>query len=434
MSEKRKKFGQFLARLRLDAHMSQRDLADELCRLSGTQSLTRNEVSRWERGARTPDTWLPFIADALNVPLGELKRAAFPVRRTTRCEDDAQVNGLAELRLEDPPQVVPLSRVGRRVGMETVEHLARRAHGLRLADDVLAGGDLLRPAYRELNSAVRLYRDGCYTEWVGRRLLTVIGELAQITGWIASDAGKHAEAARIYHVGLSAARGAADPTLVGNVLGSLAYQVTNVGDPREGVAMARAAVEHSCGTAPPKAAALYWDRLAWAHVQAKETQPALFALGQAAEAMARCEPGDEEPEYLYWMDHKELQIMEARAYTELRRPLRAVPILSEVLTRYDATHARELALYLSWLAIAYADANEPEKAASVAARMLELGADVPSERTAARFRVVLHRLDEYRDVPEVRALLDEYEGVLRPTTADESWADCCELWEESNPA
>ncbi|MEU0483712.1 hypothetical protein ABZ260_31555 [Streptosporangium sp. NPDC006013] len=37
---------------------------------------------------------------------------------------------------------------------------------------------------------------------------------------------------------------------------------------------------------------------------------------------------------------------EARAYTELRRTLRAVPLLTEVLTRYDATHVRELALYL----------------------------------------------------------------------------------------
>ncbi|WP_332840256.1 hypothetical protein [Streptomyces buecherae] len=86
--------------------------------------------------------------------------------------------------------------------------------------------------------------------------------------------------------------------------------------------------------------------------------------------------------------------------------------MRDVLGRYDATHTRELALYLSWLAVAYADANEPEEAAATAARVMSLSADVASERTAARVRVVLARLAEYAEVPEVpevpevRAVLD----------------------------
>jgi len=97
--------------------------------------------------------------------------------------------------------------------------------------------------------------------------------------------------------------------------------------------------------------------------------------------------------------------MEARAYTELRRPLRAVPLLVKVLNRYDATHTRELTLYLSWLAVALADVNEPEEAAATAGRMLEIGAGVASERTAERARVVMTRLERYHDVPAVRDLL-----------------------------
>ncbi|MEW2634402.1 hypothetical protein AB0903_22870 [Streptomyces sp. NPDC048389] len=65
-----------------------------------------------------------------------------------------------------------------------------------------------------------------------------------------------------------------------------------------------------------------------------------------------------------------------------------------------------MALYLSWLAVAYADANEPEEAAAAAERVLSLSADVASERTAERVCVVLARLAEYADVPEVRAVLD----------------------------
>ncbi|GAB2599391.1 hypothetical protein GCM10027168_35500 [Streptomyces capparidis] len=411
MTHERQRFGQYLARLRLDARISQRDLADHLCRLSGTQSLTRHEVSRWERGARTPDTWLPFLAQALGVPLEELRRAAFPARRGTRpvpVRAARHGRGLADLMPGGAPLTRRTARTGRRVGQDAVDHVLRRAHRLRLADDVLAGGDLLHPALRELDSATRLYRDAAFTEETGRRLLAAIGELAQIAGWIAADAGELARAERIHRLGLTAARTARDHTLAANILGSLAYQVTNTGDPAEGVAMARAAVDLAGDEAPPRARALYWDRLAWAHVRAGQTQPALHALARAAEAYAQAGPGDEDPPYLYWVDREEIQIMEARAYTELRRPLRAVPVLTDVLGRYDATHARELALYLSWLAVAYADGNEPEEAARTAARMLTLSTDMASERTAERSRVVLRHLRTFAKVPAVRALLAEH--------------------------
>jgi hypothetical protein len=131
------------------------------------------------------------------------------------------------------------------------------------------------------------------------------------------------------------------------------------------------------------------------------------ALGEASEALAD-DDTDEPPAYLYWVDAGELQVMESRVYTELRRPLRAVPLLRDVLGGYDATHTREMALYLSWLAIALADANEPEESAAVAERVIRIAADVASERTAERVRVVLARLQEYDDVPEVAALLADH--------------------------
>lgn len=130
-------------------------------------------------------------------------------------------------------------------------------------------------------------------------------------------------------------------------------------------------------------------------------------LSRASEALE--EHGQEdEPGYLYWVDAGELQVMEARTYTELHRPLRAVPIFTDVLERYDATHARELALYLSWLVVALADAHEPEQAATTAQRVLDLSADLPSQRTADRAALALTRLDEFRQLPSVRAVLDTH--------------------------
>ncbi|MEV0139343.1 helix-turn-helix domain-containing protein [Streptomyces globisporus] len=382
---------------------SQARLAREVCRAAGVvgEPVGRQEVSRWETGKRTPREWLPFIAAALGVPVEALRKpqaAAEPPLPT-----------LADYLPEDDPLAALSPHTGRRIGTGQVADLRQRVHGLRLADDVLAGGDLMRPALRELRSAVRLYQEGTHSELTGRQLLAQIGELAQIAGWIASDAGQHAEAERIYRLGLSAAHRAKDSTLAGNLLGSLAYQRTNTGDLRAGIDMAQAAL-HSAEDAPPRARALYFDRVAWAHAKAGEAQPAMRALGEAGESLAQ-HGGEDEPGYLYWVDSGELQVMEARVFTELRRPLRAVPILRDVLSRYDATHARELALYLSWLSVAYADANEPEESAAVAERVISLSADVASERTAERVRVILSRLQEFSDVPEVAALLTEHDAT-----------------------
>jgi transcriptional regulator with XRE-family HTH domain len=400
--------GANIKRLREQRGWSQARLAHEVCQAAGVigDPVGRQEVSRWETGKRTPREWLPFLATALGVSVEALREPQTPA--------EPPLPTLADFLPEGDPLSPLEARTGRRVGMGQVDDLQQRVHALRLADDVLAGGDLIRPALRELRSAVKLYRESSHSSEVGRQLLRQIGELAQIAGWIASDAGQHEEAERIYRLGISAARQAEDHTLAGNIAGSLAYQLSNTGRESEGLTLAHAALNDATSEAPPKARALYLDRVAWAHTKAggvANGQQAMRALGEAGQALSEDSDGTESPAYLYWVDAGELRVMESRVYTELHRPLRAVPLLREVLSGYDATHTREMALYLSWLSVALADANEPEEAAAVAERVISLGADTPSERVAERVRVILSRLQEYAEVPEVAALLAEHQAA-----------------------
>ncbi|KIF71449.1 XRE family transcriptional regulator [Streptomyces sp. AcH 505] len=384
-----------IRRLRTERGWSQERLAAKVCRAARVplDTLKRNDIYRYEKGLRTPREWLPAIAQAFDVPIAEFRAAMEP--------SPQQPASVADF-LPDGDPLAPLkTRQGKRVGMNDVTDLAGRVHGLRLADDVLAGGDLIAPALRELRSAVRLYREGSHTEAIGSALLAQIGELSQIAGWIAADAGQRQEAERIYQLGLSAARQAMDPTLVGNLAGSLAYMWSNNGQAEKAVELVRAGITDN---APAKARALHWDRVAWAHTQAQQGREAIAALGEASEAIAQ-DDGDNPP-YLYWVSPDELTVMESRVYTELHKPLRAVPLLKEILGRYDVTRTRELALYLSWLAVAYADANEPEEAAATATRVITMSADITSDRTAERVKIILARLQEYADVPEVREVLD----------------------------
>jgi hypothetical protein len=57
-------------------------LAARLCAASGLATVTRHEVSRWEREERIPrGYWLAWLALVLDLPLERLERAAAVTRR-----------------------------------------------------------------------------------------------------------------------------------------------------------------------------------------------------------------------------------------------------------------------------------------------------------------------------------------------------------------
>lgn len=80
--DERETIGALLARVRSEQGVTQLRLAERLCASSGQATVTRNEISRWEREERIPSGyWLGWLAVALGVPLAELERAAGAARR-----------------------------------------------------------------------------------------------------------------------------------------------------------------------------------------------------------------------------------------------------------------------------------------------------------------------------------------------------------------
>ncbi|GGO16186.1 helix-turn-helix domain-containing protein [Micromonospora parathelypteridis] len=74
--------GPLLARCRLARGWSQQRAAAELCAAAGVPTLSRHEVSRWERQRRVPGGfWLGWLAVVLDVPLVALAEAAAASRR-----------------------------------------------------------------------------------------------------------------------------------------------------------------------------------------------------------------------------------------------------------------------------------------------------------------------------------------------------------------
>ncbi|MGH3772859.1 MAG: helix-turn-helix domain-containing protein [Pseudonocardiaceae bacterium] len=291
-----------------------------------------------------------------------------------------------EWLVSDSPSVVQL-RAGRRVGRILTEGLENRVIELRHLDDLIGGGDLFPVVNKELSEVREIVRSASYTEKIGRRLLTVVGELAQLAGWVASDAGRYVEAQRIYLNGVSAAQVAADRPLAAQLLSSLSYQMASVGKPHDAALLARSAVK-GAGDTSPLVRALLWERVAWASARSRDRSGARRALAAVEDAYEDRSAGVTEPEWVYWLDRGEIDVMAGRCLIELGDPHAAAPLLARAIDSYDTDHAREVALYLSWLAEAYVRAGVLDAAHDALTQARRIARGINSARLDLRINQV----------------------------------------------
>ena len=331
--------GPLLAELRLARRWSQQRIAAELCAASGVPTMTRHEVSRWERQVRLPgDFWLGWLAVVLDVPGELLAEAAARGRHpggtsaTARggSRSRAALLTLAQRWLADPtgaalggPAFGPLAgrhprRADRRARHDRARApadagLAARMTGsggaaadgddlaeLRRWDDLLGGADLAGHA-APADSPGRPGRSPAPVR-DPTPLLPVLAEAAQLAGWLAADAGDLTGGLDAYRLALRAAVAAGDPALGGHVLGSASHLLAGAGDAEGALALARTGYAGAAGAASPGLRALLLHRVALAAALGGRQRAARQALA-AAGRLTGPEPG-REPAWLYWLDHR----------------------------------------------------------------------------------------------------------------------------------
>ncbi len=409
--------GALLKRLRDEAGRSQTEQAELLSELAG-RAVTRNEVSRWETETRLLTTyWQEYYAASFDVPVEQIKAAVTATRQQRRRERHAQeaerdsvqrrqfMSTMAGVAV-GLPQVLRASH-GSHVGSSQTTQLLARTARLRRLDDFLGGADTYRLYATELAGTTDFVRSASCTATTRQALTAVIAEQAQLAGWAAFDAGMHREAKQHYLTSLAAAKEADNSALAGNSLAFLAYQQIATDKPDVGMATASYATAKQHAT--PKVRALLLERMAWTHAVAGQANEAERALAEATDAL-RLEDDRPEPDWVFWVDETELGIMAGRCWTELKRPLRAVPTLETVLAKYEDTHARDKSMYLTWLAHAYIDAGELEQAADVTRRAVELATGVASVRPRQHIGKVMRRLTPHHTLPSVASLVEQLAG------------------------
>ncbi|WP_345680055.1 XRE family transcriptional regulator [Yinghuangia aomiensis] len=292
---------------------------------------------------------------------------------------------------------------GPRVGSSFTRQLVDRTARLRQLDNYLGGLDTYRVYLAEVETTLSVLKHSSYDGVTERALLSILAEQDQQAGWAAFDAGYHERSDAHYRSSLAAAQQAGDLPLAANALIFTSYQLVST----QHTGSEAAAV--ACGMIPPDAPhtvrALLHERLAWAYAVEGNGCECERALAVAEDAINRPDP-QSQPDWSAWVDRDEVSIMAGRCWAELRRPLRAVHALEGALDRFQDTHARDKALYLTWLADAYIDACEIDEAVATVDRAMELSQGVGSTRPHQRAKAVMTRLAPYQDVPQVAALLE----------------------------
>jgi hypothetical protein len=312
--------------------------------------------------------------------------------------------GLAATALT-PMQTGTTSSVvsGPRIGTTTLAELRVNSVRLRSLDDHLGGAETYRFYLAEVERTASILKSNSFSGTLHKELLALLAEQAQQAGWAAFDAGWQKKASHLYNTSYSAAAEAGDVALAGNALALKAYQLVSGGlvgtEPTDG----------SCAIAgktnQPAVTSLLYQRAAWTYALAGDVQRTAEVLGLAEDALTMPNDSDPAPGWAAWAHNPiELQIMAGRCWAELHKPLRAVPVLEAAMQQYDDSHARDKALYLSWLADAYLDADEVERAAQVTSSALDLAAGVASSRPTRRLAAVVGRFTPYASEPGVADL------------------------------
>jgi hypothetical protein len=241
-------------------------------------------------------------------------------------------------------------------------------------------------------------------------LLTAVGELAQLATWVAADAGLYAEATRYTVYGLLAAHAAGNPPLAANIISTYSYQLANTGNPHHAAVLAKTAYAGARHSTSATANALLLERVAWADAKSGDLHGCERALGQVQDAFNESKPEDD-PDWVYWLNQEEVDVMAGRCYTELKKPKLAEPLLHNAIDNYNRALVRENSLYLSWLAEDYVQLGEIDHAASITTEVLTLANRTNSARTNDRLQYLARLLKRYRSVTSVAEFLDLYRDL-----------------------
>jgi tetratricopeptide (TPR) repeat protein len=245
---------------------------------------------------------------------------------------------------------------------------------------------------------------------VRREIFGAAGEVAQLLGWSAYDAGRHGAAQRYFMQGLRLAAEAEDPVLGGRLLSNLSHQANYLGRYNEAVQFARAAQTGAAGRATPTVNAMFLAMEARALASSGDARMCAQVLNRAEQAFAQRDP-DADPAWISYFDALELAGEAAHCFRELGLPHETQMFAAQAIDPVD-TPPRTRAFISMVTAAGAFKAGNLDEALSSANDALALTGSLQSSRYV-RYLTDFHRslTERHTHDPAVR----QFTGLLAKT-------------------
>jgi hypothetical protein len=298
-------------------------------------------------------------------------------------------------------------RKGRkRIGDQEVMQIRAMTEVFRSLDNFYGGGLTREAVIGQLIFTTSLVKDTTYTEEVGQRLITGMGDLATVAGWMCHDVSMHATAQHYFLLALQAAKEADDPNLGAHVLSCMARQAGHLGRPKDAVELIHLARYGARHTATPTVHALLHSLEARYCAMMGKLKDFDRAAGHAQTAFADRDPS-QDPAWVAYFDTSEYyatlgichQI--AARVSAPSQSRRAIDMISHAFARRDPSRVRSRAFDQLGLARAYLAAGELESAEAAGTTALELTGKVRSSRVRDRLHELLGETRRYGGTPVI---------------------------------
>jgi hypothetical protein len=330
-------------------------------------------------------------------------------RRVFVASSGATLTAVALQWLFDPDRVSAALR-GDRVTDAVVDDLAQVAGGLRRADDKMGGGKLLPTIRENLRLVVDLLKNNSYTDTVGKRLYALAAELGRLAGWVAYDGGDEALAQRYWMAALRNAHVSGDRGIGANILACMSVAAAYSSNPRDAVDLSRSGLQFESELTPAVAGRLH-AQLARNAAAVGDTHTSKQSLDSAATLLHRSTP-EEEPDWIYWFNHTQIEYYAGKAGLLLGRFTEAEAHLRSFVALIGSDFPRDRALNLCELAKARLGAGSLEHACSTASEAAVTIRRLNSKSSQNRLVEFRQALTPYTNTKAVRDFDDKHGDLV----------------------
>lgn len=311
---------------------------------------------------------------------------------------------------------VPAQRLvstgSRRLSIADADAIRETVNHFRLLDQRFGGGGRLRTQVVSLlHGEIKETLDGSFSTTVGQQLYGAVAELTRLAGYMTFDTGRHALAQRYYIQSLGLAHAAGDPAEAAITLSTMSFQAVHLGDGREAVALARAALRTDRAGLSPALVSMLHAIEARGLALLGEAKDCSTALRAADTELERSVPGDE-PAWLRYYDAAELSAHGASCMRDLNQPASAYDLAAEALAGYPETAVRSRGFARTVQAVALLGQREVEGACAAGMDALDIAGRVRSARTVDWLRDFQLRLRPYADVTAAREFSERSKAIL----------------------